>query len=537
MIRSFSLALSVAALTAAVAQAQELRIGLSSEPTSADPQFHALNPNNALALHVFGALVDNDETQRLTPGLARSWKPLNDTTWEFKLQPKATFSNGQKLTPRDVVYSFCRVPFVEGSPGPFSYAIKSVVAMETPDDETLIIKTATPDPLLPNNLISVNILNADVFGGGKNIKFKPGGCEDFGGNPKPVEFNNPAKAIGAGPYKFVEFTLGSQIVLERNENYWGEKPYWKKVTMKPLSNAGARVAGLLAGDVDMIEAPPMQDIERIKTSGATISQALTSRVIYIQLDQFNDPNWKSPTVKGTDKNPMLDKRVRQAMSMAINRQAIVERIMGGVAVPAGELLPYPMFGSTKGFPITKYDPDGAKKLLAEAGYPNGFEITLATPNDRYINDEKVAQAVAQMWTRIGVKTNIDAMTAGTFFTRRTKYEFSAFLAGWGSATGEISNSLVALSVSHNPGKGLGTTNRSRYSNPQMDALVIKATETIDDKEREKLLQQASKMVADDVGILPLHFEIRPWALKKGLTYKARSDENTLAMGVKPGPSN
>jgi len=326
-------------------------------------------------------------------------------------------------------------------------------------------------------------------------------------------------------------------VLERNDNYWGEKPIWKKVTMKPLTNSGARVAGLLAGDVDIIETPSIQDFDRIKGAGFQIAQALSNRVIYIQLDQFNDPNWKSPGIKGTDKNPLLDKRVRQAMTMAINRQGIVERIMGGVAAPAGELLPWPMFGSTKDFPIPKYDPDAAKKLLADAGYPNGFEITLGTPNDRYINDEKVAQAVAQMWTRIGVKTNVDAMTASTFFTRRTKFEFSAFLAGWGSGTGEISDSLLSLSVSLTPSKGIGTTNRSRYSNPKVDELVLKAIETIDDKTRESLLQQASKLVADDVGIVPLHFEVTPWAFKKGLGYKARADQYTLAMSVTQGPSN
>ncbi|MET0605126.1 MAG: ABC transporter substrate-binding protein, partial [Beijerinckiaceae bacterium] len=177
MKRSLMLALSVAALsTAGVASAQELKIGLSSEPTSADPHFHALSPNNSLAKHVFETLVSNDEAQRPIPGLAKSWKTLNDTTWEFKLQPNATFSNGQKLTPNDVIYSFCRLPVVEGSPGNFSYTIKSVVEVEAPDAETVIIKTASPDPLLPNNLTSTHIISAQVFNGGQNIKYKKSGC-------------------------------------------------------------------------------------------------------------------------------------------------------------------------------------------------------------------------------------------------------------------------------------------------------------------------------------------------------------------------
>lgn len=522
------------ALMAGTAFAQDLRIGLSSESTSADPHFHNLGANNALKRHIFDALVETDENQKLVPSLAASWKPLNDTTWEFKLRPNVKFSNGDSLTANDIIYTYCRLPYVEGSPGHFGLAVKTISSIESPDAQTLIIKTSAPDPLLPTGLTSVGIVNAKVLGGNTGLTFKQGGCDNLGTNPKPVEFNSPEKAIGTGAYKLVEYTRGTHVVLERNEGFWGEKPHWKKVIFRPLTNAGARVAGLLAGDVDFIEVPPIQDYERIKSSGFQIAQGLSNRIIYIQLDQNTAPDWKSPGIKGTDKNPLLDKKVRQALSMAINRPAIVERIMGTVAVPAGELLPWPMFGSTKDFPVTKYDADAAKKLLTEAGYANGFEITLGTPNDRYINDEKIAQAVAQMWTRIGVKTNVDAVTASTFFTRRNKFEFSAFLAGWGADTGEMSNSLNALVMCHQPQKGLGQTNRARYCNPQVDELVLKAMQTIDDVAREKLLQQASKIaMIDDVGILPLHFEVTPWAFKKGLSYKARTDQYTLAMEIKP----
>ncbi|MCW0002168.1 ABC transporter substrate-binding protein [Pararhizobium sp. YC-54] len=531
------LALMTAGATVGASHAQELRIGLSAEPTSADPQFFDSAPNSALAAHLFGSLVSADENRKLLPGLARSWKMLDDTTWEFKLQPKATFTSGEKLTPRDVVYSFCRIPFVQGSPGTFSDLVKTIASIDAPDDETVVIKTDKPDPILPNRLISAFIINADAFGGGKNIKFKKDGCEDFGDNPNPSDFNNPAKSVGAGPYKLAEFTPGSQIVLERNDNYWGEVPHWKRVIMKPLTNAGARVAGLIAGDVDMIEAPSVQDFERLTNSGFSVARALTPRLLYIQLDQNNDPAWKSPTVKGVDNTPMSDRRVRQAMSMAINRQAITDKIMGGLAAPAGELLPYPMFGSTKDFPVTEYDPEGAKKLLAEAGYSDGFQITLATPNDRYINADKVAQAVAQMWTRIGIKTDVDAMTAGTFFGRRNKFEFSAFLAGYGSTTGEMSEKIDALVLTRNPDKETGTLNLSHYSNPAVDELVTQAKQTVEDKNREQLLQQAAKTAMDDVALLPVYFEVRPWALRKGLTYSARSDEQTRAMSVKPDTAN
>jgi len=180
----------------------------------------------------------------------------------------------------------------------------------------------------------------------------------------------------------------------------------------------------------------------------------------------------------------------------------------------------------------QFDPDRAKALLAEAGYPNGFELVIGSPNDRYINDEKVAQAMAQMLTRIGIKTSVDATTASTFFSRRNKYEFSAYMAGWGAGTGEMSSPLKALVATRNKDKGMGGTNRGRYSNPKMDALLEQALRTVDDSAREKLLQEASAVVLGDYGILPLHFEVTPWAYRSGVSYAPRADQYTLAFEVK-----
>jgi peptide/nickel transport system substrate-binding protein len=283
----------------------------------------------------------------------------------------------------------------------------------------------------------------------------------------------------------------------------------------------------------VIENPPIQDFDRIKGAGFQIVQGISNRIIYLHMDQYKDPAWKTPGVKGTDKNPFLDKRVREAVSKAINRQAIVDRIMGGVAVAADELLPVPLFGTSPDMKPVAYDPEGAKKLLAEAGYPDGFEVTLGTPNDRYINDDKIAQAVAQMLTRVGIKTNVDAMTASTFFSRRNKYEFSLYLAGWGADSGEMINPLVALVATMDPKTGMGHTNRGRYSNPELDALIKEAQTTVDDAKREAILRKASKLAMSDTPLVPLHFEVTPWALKKGLTYKPRIDQYTMATEIRP----
>ncbi len=520
-------------LAALPAAAQELKVGVASEVTSIDPHFHNVGPNNSLRRHIFQGLVTTDEAQKIVPELATSWRAVDEKTWEFKLRPGVKFTNGTPFTAKDVVYTLCRIPTVENSPSPFTVYTRGFEAIETPDPQTVIFKTAAPTPLLPNNLSTLGILSADAYGGG-NVKWAAGGCQDMGTPPKSAEFNEPGKAVGTGPYKLANYTRGTHVILERNDAYWGDKPHWQKVTWRPVTSEGPRVAALLAGDVDVIENPPIQDFDKIKGAGFQVVQGISNRIIYLHMDQNQDPAWKTPGVKGTDKNPFLDKRVREAVSKAINRQAIVDRIMGGVAVPAGELLPTPLFGTSPDMKPVAFDPDGAKKLLADAGYPNGFEVTLGTPNDRYINDEKVAQAAAQMLTRIGIKTNIDAMTASTFFSRRNKYEFSLYLAGWGADSGEMLNPLVALVATMDSKTGMGHTNRGRYSNPELDTLIKQASSTVDEKKREELLRQASKLAMSDYPIIPLHFEVTPWALKKGITYKARIDQYTLATEVRPG---
>lgn len=534
--RGATLLAALLALGAGAAQARDLRIGLAAEPTSVDPHFHNLGPNNSLRRHIFEGLVDTDPQMRPKPALALSWTARDDTTWEFKLRPDVTFSDGTPFTANDVIYTFCRVPLVENSPSSFATFVKPFTAVEAPDPHTIIVKTDAPLPLLPVNLTAVGILSAKASGAPGQVGFARGGCTGMGSPPKSTDFADPKVAVGTGPYVLKEYVRGTRIVLAGNPTYWGEKARFGTVTMRPIPSTGPRVAALLAGDVDLIESPAIQDLPRIEAAGFTVTKGLSNRIIYIHLDQFDGADWKTPTIRGADgkpldRNPLLDRRVREALSKAIDRKAIVERVMGGVAQAAGELLPYPLAGTTKDFPIVPYDPKAAKDLLAQAGYPNGFEITLGTPNDRYINDEKVAQVVAQMWTRVGVKTGIDASTASTFFTRRNKFEFSAYLAGWGADSGEMSNSLNSLLLCFDPATGRGFTNRGRYCNPEVDRLTIEAMGTFDEAKRDALLRQASALAMKDYPLIPLHFEVTPWAAAKGLRYRPRIDQYTLAMDV------
>ena len=214
-----------------------------------------------------------------------------------------------------------------------------------------------------------------------------------------------------------------------------------------------------------MEDPPTDDLERLKKDPKlTVETKASNRVIYVALDQHGE---QTPGIQGTNgKNPLLDKRVREALSLAIDRQALVARIMGGVATPAAQLLPYPMFGASKNL-VTPPRPirSGPRRCSKEAGYPNGFTLVLGTPNGRYINDSKVAQTMAAMWTRIGVKTTIDANAPAVFFKNRDSYAYSAYLAGWGTSTGEMSNTLRRCWSRPTRRRASGTTNRSRYSQP------------------------------------------------------------------------
>jgi peptide/nickel transport system substrate-binding protein len=241
-----ALATTMLAMTAS-ASATTLTVGLSAEPTSVDPHYHNLGPNNALAKHIFGTLVEQDAQQLLGPGLAESWEALDDTTWEIKLREGVAFSNGDPFTARDVVYTVCRIPHVPDAPSPFTLYTSSIAGMEIVDDHTLHISTDGPAPLLPNHLSTFNIISASVSGAEEEVTFDVEGCDGLGETPTSDLFNDPDFAIGTGPYLLGSYVRGDRIVLQRNPDYWGEEPAWDEIVLRPITNPGARVAALLAG--------------------------------------------------------------------------------------------------------------------------------------------------------------------------------------------------------------------------------------------------------------------------------------------------
>lgn len=514
-------AASILALGAGAVAAEKLTIGLASEPTAMDPHFHNLGPNNAMTLHIFDRLVDQNEKQQLVPGLAVSWKPIDDLTWEFKLREGVKFHDGSDFTADDVVCTVERAPNVPNSPSSFGTYLKGK-SVEKVDDYTVHFKTAEPYPLMANDISTIRIISDEV------------GC-----GAATEDFNSGVAAVGTGPFKFVSYTPGASIVMERNDAYWGEAPIWSEVEFRPISSGPSRVAALLAGDIDMIASVPTTDITTLAANDEIqLSQGVSNRVIYLHMDQFREDSPFITANDGSDiKNPLMDVRVRKAISMAISRDAIVDRVMEGVALPAGQLLPEGFFGVSDNLEVVAYDPDGAKALLAEAGYPDGFQMTIHGPNDRYINDAKIAEAVAQMLTRVGIRTAVETMPRSVYFGRASRGaegdlpEFSFILVGWGAGSGEASSPLKSLIHTFDADKGFGSANRGRYSNPETDALIEEALRTVDDAKRQDLLAAATESAIENVAIIPTHFQVNTWAARKGLRYTPRTDEYTLAIGV------
>jgi peptide/nickel transport system substrate-binding protein len=380
--------------------------------------------------------------------------------------------------------------------------------------------TAQPAPLLPNEMTVLYIY------------------------PRPAsveQFNAGTAAIGTGPYKLRSWDKGDRIVLDRNPDYWGPAPEWDRVVLRVIGAGPARIAALLNGEVDIINEVPPADVKRLQaTPGVSVQTRPGERIMAITLDSGRDvsPYVFDNSGKPYVPNPLRDWRVRKAISKAINRDALVDKLMDGIAVAAGQIATPGMFGHNPALKPEPFDPDGARKLLVEAGYGDGFRMVLHTPNDRYTNDQKTSEAIGAMLTRIGIRTDVEAQPWAVYSSKqyvggeRGLSAFSASLIGFGTATGETMSQLWMLVHTKNKELALGHANVGNYSNMRLDAWLDEAMRTMDGDTRGKMLQEIGTAYMADEALVPLFWQVNAWATRRGFSYQPRIMNVTQAMSVR-----
>ena len=501
--KNMALALAWCALAAInpIAHAQTIRIANQGDALSMDP--HSLNESLQLSVtgNVYEPLVGRNKDLSLAPALATAWQQTSPTVWRFTLRQGVTFHDGTPFTADDVLFSLARTQAEGSDMKSYTNDFKEVRKI---DDHTVEIETKSPYPILPDVLTLVYMMS------------KPW-CEAHQAT-LPVDrrrgIENAAsfRANGTGPWRLRERQPGVRTVFTRNGSYWGaNESNATEIVYTPIANDATRVAALLSGEVDVMEPVPVQDIERVNNNPRT--RAVTGpelRTVFLGMDQQRDELLYS-SVKG--KNPFKDLRVRKAFYQAIDIEGIRKNVMRGASNPSALMVGPGINGFQPDMKRLPYDPRAARKLLAEAGYPNGFEVSLNCPNDRYVNDARICQAVAANLARVNVKVNVVAESKGTYFPKVLRRDTSFYLLGWSPATYDAHNALNALMACVD-GKGAGQFNLGAYCNPRVDALTKQIQSETDKERRNAMIREAFEIHAADVGHLPLHQQALAWGVSR-----------------------
>ncbi|QRF58882.1 ABC transporter substrate-binding protein [Variovorax paradoxus] len=506
-----------------VAGAQTIRIANQGDALSLDP--HSLNESLQLSVtaNVYETLVGRNKDLSLAPLLATSWKQTSPDVWRFELRKGVVFHDGTPFTADDVVFSFARA---QGDGSDMKATLSEIKAVRKVGELAVEIETNGPFPILPD-VISLTMIMSKKW------------CEENQAT-KPVDrrkgIENTAsfKANGTGPFRVRERQPNVRTVFTRNGTYWGKiDGNAQEIVFTPIANPATRVAALVSGEVDVMEPVPVQDIARINAApNARVITGPELRTIFLGMDQKRDELQYS-NIKG--KNPFKDKRVRQAFYQAIDIAGIQRTVMRGASRPTGLLVGPGINGWTaeqdKRLP---FDVEAAKKLLTEAGYPNGFEVSLNCPNDRYVNDGQICQSVAANLAKIGVKINLVAETKGTYFPKILRRDTSFYMLGWTPTTYDSHNALSSL-TSCPDDKGTGQFNLGAYCNPKLDEITKKIQSESDKAKRNELIKEAFKIHADDVGTLPLHQQSLAWGVSKKVELVQLADNFMYFkwMSVKP----
>jgi peptide/nickel transport system substrate-binding protein len=490
------------------ADARSVRWASSGDPNTMDPHSQNVGTVTMVLQQIYDPLIARNPDLSLKPGLALAWEQVEPTRWRFRLRPGVRFHEGEAFTADDVVFSIQRALQPSSNFGIYVDQVGEAVKV---DDLTVDILTKRPDPILPNKLASIFIMSKAWSE--RHNATRPQNTRNR------EEMHTTRNTNGTGAFRLQTREPDARTVLVRNAEWYGwSEPDAGNVTeivFRPITSDATRIAALLSGEVDFVLDPPLQDLNRLRAApGVKVLEGPEVRTIFLAFDVKRDQ-----LLYGSerDRNPMKDLRVRQALYHAIDIQAIHRTTMRGQSVVTGTLFPPQVNGYVAEEDVRlPHDAARARALLAEAGYPQGFAITLDCPNNRYINDEQICQAIAAMWTRVGVRTQVNAMPLAPFFAKIQRDDTSAYLLGWGVPTLDALYSFQSLLATRDGAQGDGIWNYGSYSNPRMDAL-IERMKSESGEGRAAAIREALRLYREDVPHIPLHHQMIPWAMRANLS--------------------
>ncbi len=506
-----------ACMAVGAAHAATMRWAGANDILTVDPHAQNHQTTHAFLQQIYEGLVRYDKNYQVQPALATKWTQVSPTQVRFELRKGVKFHDGAPFTADDVVFSITRLMT---PPSNMQSAVQGVKEVRKVDDYTVDLILKGPDPVLLRELTEARIMNKAWAEKNNSVK-----AQDYAGKEENFASRN---ANGTGPFILVGWQPDVKVTMKKNPNWW-DKPTGNvdEVVFTPIKSAATRSAALISGQVDFVVDPPPQDLARMKASpDIKLVEGAENRTIYLGLDQFRD---ELPGAGTPGKNPLKDKRVRQALYQAIDSAGLHSRTMRNLSVPAGTMVAPMVHGWSKQLDerAAKYDVEAAKKLLADAGYPQGFALKLDCPNDRYVNDEAICQAVTAMWTRIGVKTTLQTAPMSQFVSRVMNNDVSAYLFGWGVATFDALYTLDALMSTKDGKTSAGSYNGGRISDSKLDATISQIKVEMDASKRDALINDALQRVKDEYYYLPLHHQIRPWAMRKNVDTPHRADDRPM----------
>jgi len=475
--------------------ASSIVIAVDSPPRTMNPHGSDADANLSVMANIFEGLLQRKGPQgELVPALALGYEHPDLMTWKFNLRKGVKFHNGNPFTAADVKYSFERLSNPQVSE--FVNTGKSFASIETPDDYTVIVKTKDPIPWFANNMHQIYIMDKE-----STEKRDPG---EVG-----------VKPIGTGPYKLVEWVKGSYAKFTANEDYWEGAPSIKEVELRPITESSTRFAALVSGQADIVSGVPVELYDKVvQNPKVEVVSRPARRSIFLALG--NAPG-----------SPTADIRVRQAIYMAINEDEIIEKVMRGHAAPAAQIPDPPTIGYNKDLKRLAYDPAKAKELLKAAGFEKGFELTLTGPNDRYVQDAKIAEAVVKYLAKVGIQAKLDVKPKAIFFPEVNQGKTYFYLIGWFDGTFDMGRTYFKLIHTRDKEKGYGELNGANFTDAEIDKLLESTASMVDRAEREKTLQNLNKMaMVDKIAWIPLHYQIDLYAIQKGkgIKFQPRPDQ-------------